>query len=287
MSAAISFAFAAGLLATVNPCGFALLPSFLTVYLGEGQAEGEQGALSRLAEGLAVGAVLSFAFGAVFVVVGLAVAAGLRFALQAIPWLALGIGAGLLALGLAMLLGRHVGLLAASRVRVDAGPGSGYRRVAAFGATYALASLSCTLAVFLVVVGQALAVANPLQLLAVFAAYAAGSASLLIALAVSAALARGALARGVRRFAPKVNRLAGALVLLSGAYLIAYWLPAVGGGRPASDSWAARSSAQVTSSLADFFAAHTGAFAILLAVFGAIAVGVVVQRTAPGALHRR
>lgn len=223
MSTAVSFAFAAGLLATVNPCGFTMLPSFLTFYLGAHEQDGaSRSLLARVREGLTVGAVLSLAFGAVFVVVGLLVSAGLRTVIEVVPWLAVAVAVGLLAVGAAMLAGRHVGLMSASRVTVTPGTSGGYRRVALFGVTYALASLSCTLAVFLVVVGQALAVADPVQLVVVFAAYAAGSASLLIALSVSAALAKGALARAVRRLLPAVNRVSGTLLIGSGIYLLLY-----------------------------------------------------------------
>ena len=40
MSAAVTLAFGAGLLATVNPCGFALLPGFLSFYLGGSEGKG-------------------------------------------------------------------------------------------------------------------------------------------------------------------------------------------------------------------------------------------------------
>lgn len=89
-----------------------------------------------------------------------------------------------------MLAGRRVSLLTAVRLRRDLEQRTGYSRVAAFGVAHALASLSCTLAIFLVVVGQALTVSGVVETLAVFGAYAAGSASVLLALSISAALAR-------------------------------------------------------------------------------------------------
>lgn len=272
MSTAVPFAFAAGLLATVNPCGFTMLPSFLSFYLGAHEDDGQrQAVLARVRQGLTVGAVLSLAFGAVFVVAGLLVSAGLRTVIQIVPWVAVAVGVGLLAVGAAMLAGRHVGLMSASRVPVKATVQGGYGRVALFGVTYALASLSCTLAVFLVVVGQAVAVADPVQLVAVFAAYAAGSASLLIALSLSAALAKGALARGVRRLLPVVNRVSGALLVASGVYLLLYWLPSLTGGAAAADSAAARATKRVSAALADFFSANVGLFAVLLALLALLA----------------
>ncbi|MBA2637382.1 MAG: cytochrome C biogenesis protein [Solirubrobacterales bacterium] len=277
MSTAVTLAFGAGLLATVNPCGFALLPGFLSFYLG-GCDDARAGALSRARQGFAVGLVLSGAFSAVFIIVGLIVSAGLRSVLTAVPWVAFGIGLVLIALGGVMLAGRRVSLLSASHLAPGLAQRTGYARVAAFGVAYALASLSCTLAVFLVVVGQALTVSGVVQTLAVFGAYAAGSASVLLALSVSAALAQGALARAVRRLAPFVNRLAGALLLLSGLYLTAYWLPALGDGSPNSTGALASRSERISSALADFFAAHTGVFAAALAVLLAAGAGLAAQR---------
>lgn len=210
VSEAAIFAFGAGVVATVNPCGFAMLPSFLAFYLGDGEgAAAERGLLARWGGGFAVGLVLSAAFASVFVVAGVVVSIGIRELLDVVPWVAAAIGAILLALGVAMLAGRHVGLTAADRVRVDRGASHGYRRVALFGIGYALASLSCTLAVFLIVAGQASTVGDPLGMAAVFAAFAAGAATVLVAVCLSAALARGALVRALRRALPLANRLAG------------------------------------------------------------------------------
>lgn len=280
MSAAVTLAFGAGLLATVNPCGFALLPGFLSFYVGGSGAENaaSTSALTRARQGFAVGLVLSGAFSAVFIVTGLVVSAGLRSVLGAVPWVAFGIGLSLILLGGVMLAGRRVSLLSVQRLQPGVEQRTGYARVAAFGVAYALASLSCTLAVFLIVVGQALTVSGVVETLTVFGAYAAGSTSVLLALSVSAALAQGALARNLRRLAPFVNRLAGALLLLSGVYLVAYWLPALGDGAPNSTGSLARRSEFISSGLADFFAAHTGIFAVALAVLLACGTVLAAQR---------
>ncbi len=286
MITAMTLAFGAGLLATVNPCGFALLPGFLSLYLGAEESPSAAGArrvdvtaVTRLRQGFTVGLVLSGAFSAVFIVAGLVVTAGLRTMLTVIPWVAFAVGLVLVALGVAMLAGRRISLLAAGRLQPGVDQRTGYSRVAAFGVAYALASLSCTLAIFLVVVGQALTVSGVAQTLAVFAAYSAGSASVLLALSVSAALAKGALARGLRRLTPIVNRLAGGLLLASGLYLVAYWLPALGDGSATSGGAVARSSERVSSSLADFFAEQTLLFAVLLAALLVVGAAVLLRRS--------
>jgi cytochrome c-type biogenesis protein len=165
----------------------------------------------------------------VFTVAGLLLAAGLRLIIRAVPWAAAAVGAGLVVLGVLLLAGRKIGI--AVNGNGLAGDGKGARGLVAFGAAYALASLSCTVAVLSAVVGQALAAADVVAVLAVFAAYAAGSASVLVLLTVSAALASGALTRVVRRALPCAGRLSGAFLVLSGLYLIAYWVPQLAGQR--------------------------------------------------------
>lgn len=265
------FAFGAGMLSTVNPCGFAMLPALLGYYLGEqDQAQGGPGRLlERLAQGFGVGLAVSSGFAAVFTVAGLLVSLGLRSLVQAVPWAAVIIGAMLVVVGLMLVAGRHVGV----RMSRDLNPGTGrgYRRMVVFGAAYAVASLSCTLAILLAVVAQATATANPLQLVGVFAAYGLGAASILVSLSVAAALAKATVARAVRRLLPVVGRLGGGVLALSGLYLIAYWLPSLTGSRsrPATGMVEAASSRLTT-----ILDAHQGTAAALLVILTIVGVAV-------------
>jgi cytochrome c-type biogenesis protein len=229
VSSAVAFSFAAGALSTVNPCGFAVLPAFLAYYLGQQADAGPVPLATRVARGVGAGAALSAGFAAVFTVAGLLLAAGLRLIIGAVPWIAVGVGAGLTAVGLLLLAGRKIGL--AVNANGLAGQERGVRGLVLFGAAYALASLSCTVAVLLAVVGQALAAADLLAVVAVFAAYSLGAASVLVLLTVSAAVASGAMARLVRRALPYVGRVSGGFLVLSGGYLLAYWLPQLAGDR--------------------------------------------------------
>ena len=256
----LSFAYGAGMLATVNPCGFALLPAFLA-YCVSGDTS-PRPTPQRLAQALGVGLAVSAGFAAVFTVAGLLVAAGLRSLVGAVPWAAVAIGGVLVLLGLAMVTGRRIG------VRVDTGwlsrPGSGVGRMTAFGAAYALSSLSCTLAVLLAVVAQALATASLAGTLAVFVAYGAGAGTVLVLLALSAAVMSGALARALRGLLPVAGRLSGAVLTLSGAYLVAYWLPVLLGAR--SETLLSRSGDQLSGVLGSLLGRFQGLVVVLAAV---------------------
>jgi len=270
VSGSLALAFGAGLLSTVNPCGIAMLPGFMSLYTG--RTGPELGA--RLARGLVVGLAVASGFVAVYAGIGGLLAIGLRPILRAMPMVAVGIGAVLVVVGLALLAGWQ--LTPRLAVRAGAPSGRGLRAAAAYGAAYALASLSCTAAILLALIAQASATAGGAGLVGVFVAYTAGAALLLAALAVSAALASGALAAALRRLSRHVDRVSGGLLVLVGGYLVAYWLPALSGGRPSgvlADA-VAWPSGQITT----LFAEHTAAVVVGAALLLAAAVAAAVRR---------
>ncbi len=216
----LSIAFVGGGLATLNPCGFPLLPAFLSFYVGADEAR-LPSAATRAAQGLAAGLLLTAGFLGVFAVVGLPVSLGLGAIAPAIPWLGLGIGVMLVLAGLGFVAGVRIAAPFHVGIRVP-----GARRWAAtltFGAAYGVASLGCTLPIFLALFGASLASTGPGGTLAVFAAYGLGMAVVLTALAVGAALLRGGLARGLGSLLPYAGRIAGTLLVVSGGYLVYYW----------------------------------------------------------------
>lgn len=215
----LTLAFLAGTVATVNPCGFALLPAFLSYYVGTEEAR--LPASGRLGQGLIVGLAVTASFLAVFALVGAPISLGATALVAAVPWATIVIGAALLGLGIAQLTGIHLALPfhADVTVRQDRKLGT----FLLFGVAYAISSLSCTLPVFLSVVGSSLATAGPLAAMGVFLTYGAGMGVVVLALSVGAALLRGGLAAALRRLLPYVGRISALLLMVVGAYLIVYW----------------------------------------------------------------
>jgi cytochrome c-type biogenesis protein len=125
--------------ATLNPCGFAMLPAYLSYFMGL-QEDREKSTPAALRSAFGVGAVVSAGFILVFGIAGIVITAGFRSVIDWIPWLALAIGAAVIILGFAMLRGYEmtIGLPKAKR----AGTGRGYGNVFGFGVSYAVASWS-------------------------------------------------------------------------------------------------------------------------------------------------
>ena len=133
------------MVATVNPCGFAMLPAYLGYFLGlEGQERDVQASVSR---SLGVGLSVSAGFLLVFGLAGLAI-----YHLQAsiyewVPWATIVIGIGL--------GGARASPCSAASSRSSrcprcnaAGAPRGGGSMFVFGISYAIASISCALPLF-------------------------------------------------------------------------------------------------------------------------------------------
>ncbi|MGY9074104.1 MAG: cytochrome c biogenesis CcdA family protein [Acidimicrobiales bacterium] len=220
IDAPLGLAFAAGLVATINPCGFAMLPAYLSYFLG---LEGQQGdTKASPGRALAVGGVVSLGFLVVFGLTGVLINAGLTQLTDALPYLAIVIGVGLFGLGIAMMRGFE---LTVALPKMQKGTGSRqWRSVFLFGVSYATASLSCTLPVFLVVVVSSLSTTSFVGGVATFLAYGLGMSLVLIALTVTLGAARGGLLRRLRVAMQYVNRASAAMLILAGVYIVWFWV---------------------------------------------------------------
>lgn len=216
----LALALVAGALASVNPCGFPLLPAFLSFYVGADEDDLPR-APARVAQGLLVGLLVATGFLAVFSLVGIPIAYGMTRLTSAIPWAGLGIGILMTAAAIAGLAGQA--LYFSPRLPLSVKRRRRPATMAWFGAAYAICSLGCTLPIFVALVGASLATSSLIEGLVVFGAYGLGMATMLMALSLGAALARDGMVRRLKRLLPHMQRVAAGLLLIAGAYLSYYW----------------------------------------------------------------
>jgi cytochrome c biogenesis protein CcdA len=217
MNGTYAFALAAGMAATVNPCGFALLPAYLSTFVGLDHDGGRAGAIGRA---LAVSAVLTAGFVVVFAMFGLIVTPFALRVEQYLPWATIVIGVGLVGLGAALLLGRQ---LVVKIPKLNKGGTDGtLPSMFLFGVSYAVASLSCTIGPFLAVTTSTFRSESWLVGFGAFVAYGLGMGVVIAILTVAVALAKTGVVRRVRNVLPAMNRIAGGLMLVAGAYVVYY-----------------------------------------------------------------
>ncbi len=214
----IGLAFGAGLVAALNPCGFAMLPAYLALVVrGEGT-----GALTALGRAVAATAAMALGFVVVFGAFGLLTVAAAATVQRYLPYVTVLIGIALVALGIWLLLGRQLTALTPDRLVHQWAPTARLGSMFGYGLGYAIASLSCTVAPFLAVTGAAVRGGSVIGTLSVYLAYAAGFTLVVGVLAVAAALSSAAVADRMRRILPYLNRISGILLVVVGLYVAYY-----------------------------------------------------------------
>jgi cytochrome c-type biogenesis protein len=221
------YAFALGAVAAFNPCGFALVPAYLGLYLRDDVARSNLGA--RLSRSIAVAVVVGASFTALFGAVGAVFSLGSAFIVRSLPWIGLGVGVVLVLIGGLILSGVPIASSLPQRLvtRVGKRAGTqGVRGYAAFGIAYGAASLGCTLPLFLALMGTATAASGRLSAPIAFVLYGAGMATTLGVFTIVAGVASLGILHRVRGFVRITSSLSAGLLLLSGAYVVYYWLTA-------------------------------------------------------------
>ncbi len=213
----IALAVAAGMLAAVNPCGFALLPVYLSLLVAGDDAPGRVPAVRRA---LVATAAMTLGFAGVFGVFGLVIAPVAGALQEHLPWFTVVLGLAVVALGGWLLAGRRLPALTVP------GRGAAVTRsvpsMVLFGAAYALASLGCTVGPFLAIVVSSFRAGSTWSAVGLFLAYAAGMGLLVGVAALAMALARTSVVARLRRSGPALTRAGGAVLLLAGGYVAYY-----------------------------------------------------------------
>lgn len=221
MNSSIAYAFGVGMVATFNPCGFAMLPAYLSYFLGLENADGlDHRTDSTVLRALAVGAAMTGGFVVVFGLLGLVLEPVLSSIQDKLPWLTIMLGIALVVLGVRLLMGREITL---RLPKVSKAPDSReLTSVFVFGISYALVSLSCTLSLFIAAIATVVDTENWIVGIGAFLAYALGMGLVLMVLTVAIALARQGIVRRMRGVLPHITRISGALLVLAGAYVAYY-----------------------------------------------------------------
>jgi len=280
----VLLALTAGMVAALNPCGFALLPAYLTLVVAQGGEDSSRPAAVRRA--LSMSAAMTAGFVGVFGTFGL-VAVPLALSLERyLPWATIVIGVGLVGLGIYLLTGRE--LLLSTPKLAGAAPGRTIRSMVGYGVAYAVASLSCTVGPFLAITTSTFRSESLLSGVTVFVLYGVGMGLVVGVLAVAVALAQKGLVSRFRRATPYISRFSGVLLLVAGAYVAYYgaYEIQVFSGADASDP-VVGAFTSVQSSVANWVAAiNPWVLAGMLGLLVAVAVGSTVRarrrRRSPG-----
>lgn len=259
------YAFTLGLVAALNPCGFPLLPAYLSLFAYEGGS----GYVRQTARGLLTGASVTAGFVVIFGAFGIAVESGVQVLYRVVPWFMIPLGAALAIVGLRSAFGRQLHLPLPT---LGIGNRRGIAAMAVFGAGYAIASLTCSLPLFLAGVAGSFTRLGMLDGIMTAVAYALGMGLFLMVTSLIVAWAGGPAIRRFNHLAKFVPRLAGIVLALVGSYLVYYWANYL--NNPLSSPTPIRLVEQVQSALSGWLSAVPQMAGLILAAVVLASLGI-------------
>lgn len=213
----ITLAFSAGLAAFFSPCAVALLPAYITYYLGKGNKEKK----AYVQESLVFSAQAILGFFTIFGVVGSLVLAFGQFIKSFIPGIAIATGFVLVIIGIFMLFGKNFSLNLKHKIPIS--------NAYAFGIAYGIGALGCTFPLFLTVVLQGVVDDMIINGIISLLAYILGISLMMVVVTVLTAFAKEFIEQKIAQILPYILKLSALILILAGGYMVYYqWMLYVG-----------------------------------------------------------
>ena len=218
----VGLAFAAGSVAALNPCGFAMLPAYLLLVVrGQRPSEGSA-AWTAAARAVAATAGMALGFLTVFGAFGVLTISAASAVQRYLPYATVIVGVVLVALGVVLLSGRTLSALTPRPLGQRWAPTVRLGSMYGYGISYAIASLSCTIGPFLAVTAAGLRGGSPRPAYPTTRPHRGGLPGGGGGPPGPGPPASSAMVDRLRRIMPFVNRIGGAVLVLVGLYVAYY-----------------------------------------------------------------
>jgi cytochrome c-type biogenesis protein len=213
-----SLSLLAGALATFNPCGFVLLPAYLTSLILTGDITERKASIYLRASRFSLGMTVGFigVFGGFALVVAPIAGSIEKF----LPIITIIVGIALLSLAIPLTLGKTFFFKKLANPNIA--PNKNWLSQVGYGVTFALVSLSCTVGPFLAISAAAISTKNPLKIISIFITYALGMGIIVLTLSLFVATAETRIFAIIRRSQGLISRLSGVFLLAVATYEIWY-----------------------------------------------------------------
>jgi len=227
------FSFSAGVVSAVNPCGFAMLPAYLGLYMSMGIDDKTSIHYRQMIlKGLFIGCSVGFGILSLFLLVGLITGFALTLLRSVMEWVGIALGICLISFGIWLTNGGRIYTNVTARIGQSIGNPNqiNLKGFFLFGDSYGIASLSCTLPIFLAVIGVNLRASSIYDSMLQFGLYGIGMGSMIMLVTLSMVALKGVMIRYIKSVLPHVERIGFLLVVVSGMYIVFYWIT-IGGVR--------------------------------------------------------
>jgi len=214
----LSLVFAAGVFATFNPCGFAMLPAYLTMLVNSSTTRATPVQLAtraiQFSSLMSLGVISVFAL---FAAVIFPISTSIQ---RYLPIVTIAIGALLIALGVATLAGRAVFLK--KLWSPNTAPSTRVKSLYLYGVTFALGSISCTIGPLLAATSKTLNLGLS-STFRIYFFYAIGMSVTIVLIALIALFSQATLSK-VRNSMRIIEIVSATFLVAVGIYLIIFGL---------------------------------------------------------------
>ena len=223
----LSFSFVSGMLATVNPCGFVMLPVYISMFLSSKDRKGNQSNfVIKFLNVFQISISLGLGFLIIFGSVGLAITGGLLFIQPILSWLSILIGFFLVGLGIYTFSGKSLYLSFPQKLsyKINISQDSKFKKFFLYGLSYGVASISCTLPLFIALISNAINSGGLANGIKQFISYSLGMTSVILIITLLASFIKNFSLLKKTYLTRFYQYPAGILIALVGMYLIIYWI---------------------------------------------------------------
>ena len=211
-SSGLTFIFTAGVFALFSPCGFPMLPGYISYYMGTKTSLGR-----AVPSGIActLGLVTIFSIiGAVATVLGSLISAY-------IPLLEIAAGIFTIFLGLSIMFELKYPTFG---FPIKAPKQKGFMGLFLYGIVYGMATLGCSAPIFFSILSYAIAAGSILQGVITFIVYAIGMGLPLIIITVLIVKTKKFILKRIVRLIPLIQKISGMVLIFIGIYLIYFYI---------------------------------------------------------------
>lgn len=213
----LTFAFFVGLVSFFNPCGTAVLVSYLAGYFSK--KEIKKSVAKRIFSGISGGFFMTLGLLTVFVLLGTVLTVFGRGLAAYIPYLVAFMGLFLIVVGISIMLHKNFFFNIPIKSSVSLEKASGFYK---YGVMYSLASFSCELPLFLTVIFGAISLGTIYDGIISFFVYGIASGIAITILMFFVATSKEAVMKFFHKILPHMNTINAIVLILAGIYLIIF-----------------------------------------------------------------
>ena len=221
----LSFSFGAGALTAVNPCGFAMLPIYLSMYLKKSEGK-EINFITKFNNSILIITTIGMGFLVLFLTFGFLIGLGGELLALLIPTISIFLGIIVLYMGSSQLIGEqsYIPFFQQLASKIGNPNNTDLKSFFIFGISYGIASIGCSLPLFIALITNSIKSQDLVSSIFHFLSYALGMIFIVGLVTAFISIFSKLRIPFLNQISRKSSTISGIILCIVGIYLLIYWL---------------------------------------------------------------